>query len=327
MLNSFKIKYLKSFLLIAVFFLCFSCHQTNKLEKEIGLIPIDLEIVRFDKVFGNSDMDDLQDLKSRFPVFFPKQYPDSIWKMKMKDSLTRQLFTEVIKKYPDELKLTEDLRTLFKHIRYYYPSFKLPNVITANSDVDYKNKIFLSDQTLIVSLDNYLGSDHFFYQGIPEYISRNMKESQILSDVASVCSQLFIPKINKKTFLSQMIYYGRILYLKDIWLTKTSDDIKIGYSEEELKWVQDNENQIWRNFIENEYLFSTNPKLIARFISLAPFSKFYLEIDNDSPGMVGRYIGWQIVRSFMDKKGASLEKLMTLSDEEIFYKSKYKPRK
>lgn len=327
MLNSFKIKYLKSFLLIVVFFLCFSCHKTNKLEKEIGLISIDIEIVRFDKVFGNSDIDDLQDLKSRFPVFFPKQYPDSIWKMKMNDSLTRQLFKEVIKKYPDELKLTDDLRTLFKHIRYYYPSFKVPKVITANSDVDYKNKVFLSDQTLIVSLDNYLGSDHFFYQGIPEYISRNMKESLIISDVASVCSQLFIPKINKKTFLSQMIYYGRILYLKDIWLTKISDDIKIGYSEDELKWVQDNENQIWRNFIENEYLFSTNPKLISRFISLAPFSKFYLEIDNDSPGMVGRYIGWQIVRSFMDKKDASLEKLMTLSDEEIFYKSKYKPIK
>ena len=272
-------------------------------------------------------MDDLQDLKSRFPVFFPKQYHDSIWKMKINDTLTRQLFTEVIKKYPEELKLTEEFRTLFKHIKYYYPSFKVPNVITANSDVDYKNKIFLSDQTLIVSLDNYLGSDHYFYQGIPEYISKNMKESQILSDVASVCSQLFIPKIKNTTFLSQMIYYGRILYLKDIWLTKTSDAIKIGYSEEKLKWVQDYENQIWRNFIENEYLFSTNPKLIARFISLAPFSKFYLEIDNDSPGMVGRYIGWQIVRSFMDKKDASLEKLMTLSEEEIFYKSKYKPRK
>jgi hypothetical protein len=247
--------------------------------------------------------------------------------MKMNDTLTRQLFAEVIKKYPEESKLTEELRTLFKHIKYYYPTFKVPNVITANSDVDYKNKIFLSDQMLIVSLDNYLGSDHYFYQGIPEYISKNMKESQILSDVASVCSQLFIPKIKNTTFLSQMIYYGRILYLKDIWLTKTSDAIKIGYSDEKLKWVQDNENQIWRNFIENEYLFSTNPKLIARFISLAPFSKFYLEIDNDSPGMVGRYIGWQIVRSFMDKKDASLEKLMTLSEEEIFYKSKYKPRK
>ena len=78
MLNSFKIKYHKFYQLIAVFFLCFSCYETNKLEKEIDSIPIDIEIIRFDKVFGNSDMDDLQDLKSRFPVFFPKQYHDTI---------------------------------------------------------------------------------------------------------------------------------------------------------------------------------------------------------------------------------------------------------
>ena len=124
-----------------------------------------------------------------------------------------------------------------------------------------------------------------------------------------------------------MIFYGKILYLKDIWLTKTSEESKIGYSSEKLKWIQDNENEIWRNFIENEYLFSTDPKLITRFINPAPFSKFYLEIDNDSPGMVGRYIGWQIVRSFMEKRESSIEKLMTLSEEEIFYKSKYKPKK
>ena len=72
MLNSFKIKYHKFYLLIAVFLLCFSCYETNELEKEIDSIPIDIEIIRFDKVFGNSDMDDLQDLKSRFPDFFSK---------------------------------------------------------------------------------------------------------------------------------------------------------------------------------------------------------------------------------------------------------------
>ena len=103
MLNSFKIKCHKFHLFITVFFLCFSCYETNKLEKEIDSIPIDVEIIRFDKVFGNSGMEDLEDLKSRFPVFFPKQYPDSIWKMKMNDTLTRQLFIEVIKKYPDEV--------------------------------------------------------------------------------------------------------------------------------------------------------------------------------------------------------------------------------
>ena len=56
--------------------------------------------------------------------------------------------------------------------------------------------------------------------------------------------------------------------------------------------------------------------------------KFYLEqIDNDSPGRVGRYIGWQIVKQYMDKHPVSLKKLLITDAETIFKTSKYKPKK
>ena len=54
-------------------------------------------------------------------------------------------------------------------------------------------------------------------------------------------------------------------------------------------------------FVRNELLFKTDNNLIDRFISPAPFSKFYLEIDNESPGKIGQWIGWQILRSFRKK--------------------------
>jgi hypothetical protein len=38
-------------------------------------------------------------------------------------------------------------------------------------------------------------------------------------------------------------------------------------------------------------------KVGSTFINL-PF-KFYLEIDNETPGQVGGWMGWQIVRSYM----------------------------
>ena len=312
-------------LLTAILF--FGCAKDSGIEKNINAVPITVEILRFDKVFGTAHLNDLPDLKRSYPIFFPKQFHDTIWEMKMNDSLTQQLYVEVMKKYSSERKLKADLEGLFKHIKYYFSNFKTPNVVTANSDVDYRNKIFISDNMLVISLDNYLGSDHFFYEGIPSYVVENMKESQIISDVASIYSQMYAPKIQSRTFLAQMIYYGRILYLKDLWLPNASDEVKIGYSQEKLKWIQENETEVWRNFVENEYLYSTNPKLVARFIDPAPFSKFYLEIDNDSPGMVGRFIGWQIVKSYMDKNNVGLDKLLTISEEEIFKKSKYKPKK
>lgn len=312
-------------LLTAILF--FGCAKDSGIEKNINAVPITVEILRFDKVFGTAHLNDLPDLKRSYPIFFPKQFHDTIWEMKMNDSLTQQLYVEVMKKYWSERKLKADLEGLFKHIKYYFSNFKTPNVVTANSDVDYRNKIFIADNMLVISLDNYLGSDHFFYEGIPSYVVENMKESQIISDVASIYSQMYVPKIQSRTFLAQMIYYGRILYLKDLWLPNASDEVKIGYSQEKLKWIQENETEVWRNFVENEYLYSTNPKLVSRFIDPAPFSKFYLEIDNDSPGMVGRFIGWQIVKSYMDKNNVGLDKLLTISEEEIFKKSKYKPKK
>ena len=318
---------MRIYLALLTTILFFGCAKDTGIEKNINAVPITVEILRFDKLFGTAHLNDLPNLKRSYPVFFPKQFHDTIWEMKMNDSLTQQLYVEVMKKYVSERKLKADLEGLFKHIKYYFSNFKTPNVVTANSDVDYRNKIFISDDMLVISLDNYLGSDHFFYEGIPSYVVENMKESQIISDVAAIYSQMYAPKIQSRTFLAQMIYYGRILYLKDLWLPNASDEVKIGYSQEKLKWIQENETEVWRNFVENEYLYSTNPKLITRFIDPAPFSKFYLEIDNDSPGMVGRFIGWQIVKSYMDKNNVGLDKLLTISEEEIFKKSKYKPKK
>jgi len=63
-------------------------------------------------------------------------------------------------------------------------------------------------------------------------------------------------------------------------------------------------------------------------LSPAPFSKFYLEIDNVSPGQVGAWIGWQIVRSYMkNNNDISINELLNKKAKEIFEQSKYKPKK
>ena len=124
-----------------------------------------------------------------------------------------------------------------------------------------------------------------------------------------------------------MIYAGKELYLKDLLLPEYTDADKIGYLPEQIKWCQENEGYMWRYFIEDKLLYSSDSKLPNRFINVAPFSKFYLEIDNQSPGRVGTWMGWQIVRSFMENNEVSLQQLLQMDAIEIFNKSKYKPKK
>jgi len=128
--------------------------------------------------------------------------------------------------------------------------------------------------------------------------------------------------------LDEMIYFGKILYFKDKVIPFISENERISYTEEQLNWAKHNESSIWSYFVERELLFSTQAKLPSRFINPAPFSKFYLEaIDGESPGKIGQYIGWQIVKAYMEHNDTSLKALLIMDAEDIFNKSKFKPKK
>ncbi len=303
-----------------------SCDKKSKVEKEVAAIPVEIKVVRFDKLFFETASEDLGKLKKQFPFFFPQGINDSVWLEKMQNPLWRELYAEVQKKYANFAPLQEELETLFKHIKYNFPKTKTPKVITVISEMDYNNKVIYADTLLIVSLELYLGKEHKFYQ-FPKYLKQNFEEKQMMPDVVSSFSMDKIAPVTDKTLLSQMIYYGKELYLKDLLLPDYADVDKMGYTPEQIKWCEENESYMWRYFLEKEMLYSNDSKLGNRFVNPAPFSKFYLEIDNESPGRVGAWVGWQIVRSFVKNNDVPIGELLKMNAKEIFEKSKYKPKK
>ena len=79
--------------------------------------------------------------------------------------------------------------------------------------------------------------------------------------------------------------------------------------------------------MERELLFETDSELYTRFLYPAPFSKFYLQLDNESPAQLGQYLGWQIVRQYMERNEVGLEEMIRTDSQTIFNKSNYKPKK
>lgn len=318
---------MKIYLFSVAFCLFFlSCDKKTAVEKAVTEIPLEIKIERFDKIFFETPAKDLPKVKKEYPFFFPEGTDDSVWLNKLQDPIWRELYTEVEKKYSDIEPVKSELTSLFKHIKYYFPETKTPKVITIISEMDYNNKAIYADSLVIISLELYLGKGHKFYQ-FPNYIKQNFEEKQMMPDIVSSFSTKKIAPVTDKHFLSEMIYFGKELYLKDLLLPEYSDADKMGYTPEQIKWCQENESYIWRYFLENEMLYSDDQKLIPRFINPAPFSKFYLEIDNESPGRVGAWIGWQMVRSYMKNNDVPLSDLLKMNAKELFEKSKYKPKK
>nr|WP_299519628.1 gliding motility lipoprotein GldB [Winogradskyella sp.] len=318
---------MRFFVLVILGLVLVSCNEDSKLESEISKINIDFIIERFEKAYMEANSGDLPKLKQAYPFLFSKHVPDSIWVNRINDTLQDQLLNEVHKTFSNLQDVKDDLTSVFQHLKYYDKTFTIPKVVTLTNDVDYRNKTIVTDSLLLIALDNFLGEGHEFYQNIPRYLAKNMQRNQIVPELAEGYAKKYVFQTNRKTLLDEMIYFGKLLYFKDKVIPFKSDAEKIGYTEQELKWAQANESPIWSHFIENEMLYSTDSKLPSRFIADAPFSKFYLQLDNESPGRLGQYIGWQIVRAYAEISEEDMMQILQKEPEEIFNKAKFKPRK
>jgi len=120
-----------------------------------------------------------------------------------------------------------------------------------------------------------------------------------------------------------MIDHGKSYYLLSKLLPCTSENILIGYTEEEWKESFENDAIIWANFVENKLLYETNHQMKQKFLGERP--NVY-EIGEKCPGRIGRWLGWQIVKSYVDQTGVSVQGLMNETDaNKLFSASKYKP--
>lgn len=308
-------------------FIVMSCAQEKKEMVNLSEVEVDLQVQRFDEDFYTNSPENLEVLKSKYPLLFPPQFPDSVWVNKMTDQDEQELFAETQKLYKDFEGQKQALTELFKHIKYYFPSFKEPKIITLLTNIDPNSRVILADTLMLISLDHYLGEAHEFYGDFPKYIKRNNTPDHLIVDVANEFAKQIVPSANDNSFVSRMVQEGKRIYLLEQILPQSQVTEIMGFNPDQIQWLQNNEADVWKYFIENGMLFSNEAELSERFIFEGPFSKFYLANDQESPGGLGKWFGWTIVSRFQENENLPLLELLSTSNETIFKKSKYKPKK
>jgi uncharacterized protein YjaZ len=245
------------------------------------------------------------------------------------DPITKEIYQETIKQYPDVDGLKQQFDEAFSYYNYYFPNNKIPKVYTYVSSLDYELPIKFVDSVLVIALDMYLGKDCKYYKqiGVPIYKSERCSKEYIVADCLKEMAYSNMKFDNSHiTLLDEMIMEGKRLYFAESMLPNEQDTILIGYPLEKLKWAQQNEANMWGYIIDKNMLYSPDTKIIMKFINDAPFTSFF---KNDSPGRVGAWIGWQIVRAFMNnnKSATLVDMLNEPSSQKILNLSKYKPKK
>lgn len=304
-----------------------SCSQKSKEESEIDAVDFPVTWQRFDQDFVNTPENQFSTLRAKYPFLLPQNSPDSVWFNKRNDSLFQVVSKEVQSKFTDVQLMEKEVNEVLKRIHYYFPNQQPDKVITLLSDVDVDNRVIYTDSLVLIGLDTYLGKDHRFYSVFPEYTLKDFEAERVATDVAQNFAMQVVPVTKDRTFLGQMIYLGKVMEVTQRMNPSATPAMILNYENEKLEWAKANEVEIWKFFMDSKFLYDTNPKLSMRFLQKAPFSKFYLEFDNESPGAVGIFIGWNIVQSYLKNNNVTLQELLIKDTKEIFDNAKYKPKK
>jgi hypothetical protein len=329
----------------------FSCNNKNN-APDVSDIKADISIKRFDRELAKMDSNNISDgLKNMYgqnpeltTIFLENilglDSASAILGVKGFLSQSQNLFDTINIVFNETKRLEKQFQQAFKYVKYYFPKYPVPVIYTiagpmnALAQADYGlTPDFLRPGMLGISLQFYLGKDFsvyqdpFFIQNVaPSYRSRRFSKEYIIADALQlVVNDLFPDQSSGKPLIEQMVEKGKQWYLLDKFLPAIPDSIKTGYTQLQLDWCTKNEGSIWTYIIKNEDLQSLNPAVIQNYIGEAPFTQGLPQ--EYSPGNIGQWIGWQIVKKFAEKnKSRTPEEILKTPAVEIIEEAKYKPK-
>jgi hypothetical protein len=237
----------------------------------------------------------------------------------------QDVYNEVNKSFADLSKEEAELRTAFTRFHHFFPESNVPRIVTIISGL--QQNYVITDSAIGVSLDMFLGADHVFYTQLqlPQYKRERLNRANLVPDAlkAWIISEIG-EEIDKEDLLGHMIREGKILYFMDEIFPKIPDYTKIWYSPEQLDWCKKNEFYMWSHIIQENLLYNANFGEIRKYISDGPFTPGF---PDGSPARTASWIGWQIVRAYMNNNPhIELADLMNDKDTRgIFSLSNYKP--
>jgi len=325
--------------LLTVLFFVFSCNKSTK-SVDVSEIEVKVNISRIDLELPNCEtVEEVELLLAKNPdlvqaFIYYGIFPDSKVMAKeflllAKDDKLNELFEEVELEYSDISDIEPQLVDLYKHIKFYFPNFQEPTVYMIMGGFGGFDANYMDGNTIVLGMENFLTNKGKYFprrETTPFYMHKHYTREKIPSKLSNMLGQFEFANFNKKdkTLINAMIYWGKIYYFTEHVLPTTADSVIIEYTSDEMARVEANKKETYGYFAKNDLLFNEEKAAETKFVAPRPVTN---EVGDKAPGRIGRYLGWEIVRSYMNNNPeVTIEQLMKDTDHKtIFRKAKYKP--
>ncbi|MBP5643295.1 MAG: hypothetical protein J6X10_03565 [Bacteroidales bacterium] len=324
-------------ILLAVFV---SCTKSEGYKEKMDvpyqkMEPQRLEIVEFNKALFALDTANFEEeYRAILPQFqaILIENPDEEEIGYMKDFVTDTFMVKinelVNETFPNITPVTNGVKGVYQHYKYYYPDFVVPPTFTYVSGIYSNRPDVVSEESVMIGLDFYLSNKDLVYDklGYSRYQSRRMQPFSLMRDLAEeFYYTTYGNRVNQKNVLAEMVEQGKRYYFIEAMDPSLPDSVILGYSSQQMAWAEDNEGMVWAAIVGNNMLYNNVLDQKRMLFNDGPFTAAF---DNNAPARLGDFIGLQIVRSFMSNNDEDFVDLMQMTDyQDILQRSQYKPRK
>ena len=331
---------IKHFIAFSMVMFLIACKPETE-APDVSHIEVNPALIRFEQEMfsdtGNIELI-IHNLQNKYPAFTDvflhriiadPQYDNDVFlssKHFVQDSFIFTLYKDCEHLYQDFSKQEQEIKASLRYFKYYFPDKPVPDIYTCVTGFDF-GSFTVGDDILGISLDFYLGADYPSYHPdiFPVYIVRTMTEDYLVAKSIQALVANYIGETTGTRLLDYMIRNGTELYIKKKLLPGAPDEIIFEYSSAQLKWLEENESEIWAHLIREDLLMSVNYRSFQKIISPSPNVP---NMPPDAPGRLGNWIGTKIVTQFMDRnQDLSLDDLIGIHDaQKILAESRYRPR-
>ena len=159
--------------------------------------------------------------------------------------------------------------------------------------------ILMCDSVMLIALNHYLGAEYEGYSSMPAYRRATKTPKMLPYDMAEalVATRYPYKETEEAKVINRLVYEGILTEAKMQLVADADESGALGYSEEDLKWLEENESEIWRQMVGTKMIFDGSESVAGRLVDPSPAT---LLISNNTPGRAGRYIGYKIVKAYLD---------------------------
>lgn len=130
-----------------------------------------------------------------------------------------------------------------------------------------------------------------------------------------------------QAMIDEAVFNGKIWYTMEQVLGPNEIWKHLGYTEAEWKMMLADEGQIWRNYLNNDILFSKDFNEYKRFFIYGNYT-YGGGVPDKYPPLLGNFTGYRIVSAYMKKTGATISDMWKLTDgSQMLRQSAYNPIK